>query len=108
MNMNEGNTKYCPTTEADRQRHNGINAAQELYGGDTSVMTNYNNKGWTGIYFEKEEKPTNLVALTLWQSIGLGQNVSPGTEILVPTEHTAGGYSGYTRVDENTLINFAK
>ncbi len=110
--MNYGNTGYCPTTEAARQRHNGITAAQEPYGGDSSVITNYGNKGWDGIFFRKKEEPTDPVARTLEFSKQLGMDVSPGTKILeniVPPEHTAGGYSGdYRRVDEHTSVNYAK
>ena len=104
--MKEGNTGYCPTTEAARQRHNGIMAALEMnHGGyDSNVAIDYNGTGLKSLKYGQTEEPVDIIPKTLWYSCMFGQNTSPGTEILenkVPAEHTAGGYR---KVDDHTSI----
>ena len=106
--MNEGNTGYCPTTEAARQLHNGIIAALEMnHGFDPNTVETNKDGVWSSVYRQTEE-PVDIIPKTLWYSCMFGQNASPGTEILknkVPVEHTAGGYR---KVDDHTSIKFAK
>ncbi len=92
-----GETDVNLSHEAVRQRtlaiENYLN--MNFNGEDPNTLTfDRENNLIGGINFKKTDRPIDPVAATLWDTLMHGGEVYTDAEILVPAEHTAGGYSG--------------
>ncbi len=91
-----GETDVNLSHEAVRQRTLAIEGAlKREYGGhNPNVATDFDGTGLKYLNCGENEEPTDLAAKTrLWNKLMHGEGYTDA-EILVPPEHTAGGYSG--------------